>query len=180
MTDKKDLVDQLIEDWQREAPTLDTSGMAIVGRVVQLGRLLEQRVQAKLKPYGLIYTDFDLLATLRRTGGEYCLTPTELRQSVLLTSGAMTAALDRLEGMGLIERVRNKSDRRSMSARLTPAGLALLDKVVQIRFDDANDMITGLSDDEAATTADVLRRLLLSVRSEGETAPRPSSPAPAL
>ncbi|MEM9422175.1 MAG: MarR family transcriptional regulator [Pseudomonadota bacterium] len=171
--DNKDLVDNLIDDWQREAPSLDTSGIAVVGRVVQLGRLLEQRVQVKLKPYGLIYTDFDLLATLRRTGGDYCLTPTELRESVLLTSGAMTAALDRLEGMGLIERVRTKSDRRSMSARLTPAGLALLDKVLQLRFDDANTLIAKLTTEESETTASALRKLLLSVH-ESSSAPRRS------
>ena len=157
----KDLVDRLIEDWRREAPSLDTSGIAIVGRIVQLGRLFENRINAKLKPFGLIYTDFDLLATLRRSGGDYCLTPTEPRKSVLLTSGAMTAALDRLENMGLIERVRNKSDRRSMSAKLTPAGAALLEKLLVMRFDDAKEATSPLSKSQTASTAAALRRLVI-------------------
>lgn len=157
----KDLVDRLIEDWRREAPSLDTSGIAIVGRIVQLGRLFENRINAKLKPFGLIYTDFDLLATLRRSGGDYCLTPTELRKSVLLTSGAMTAALDRLENMGLIERVRSKSDRRSMSAKLTPAGAALLEKLLVMRFDDAKEATSPLSKSQTASTAAALRRLVI-------------------
>ncbi|MEM8985209.1 MAG: MarR family transcriptional regulator [Pseudomonadota bacterium] len=158
----QDLVDRLIADWRREAPELEPEGMAVIGRVVQLGRKVEQRIQTKLKPYGLTYTDFDLLATLRRSGGDYCLTPTELRQSVLLTSGAMTAALDRIEGMGLIERVRTKPDRRSLAARLTPAGRALLDKVLKLRFDDANTLVASLSKTQRDTAATALRRLLLA------------------
>ena len=161
-----DFIDRLIADWQREAPALDTSGIALVGRILQLGRLFEQRINAKLKPFGLIYTDFDLLATLRRSGGEYCLTPTELRRSVLLTSGAMTAALDRLENMGLIERVRNKTDRRSMSARLTPSGEALLDKLLTVRFDDANAIAANLSKSQTDAAATALRRLLLALEAE--------------
>ena len=175
----KDLVDRLIEDWRREAPSLDTSGIAIVGRIVQLGRLFENRINAKLKPFGLIYTDFDLLATLRRSGGDYCLTPTELRKSVLLTSGAMTAALDRLENMGLIERVRSKSDRRSMSAKLTPAGAALLEKLLVMRFDDAKEATSPLSKSQTASTAAALRRLVIVLATQnGEAQTEPKTVTP--
>ena len=165
---QKDLVDRLIEDWRREEPSLDTSGIAIVGRVLQLGRLFENRINAKLKPFGLIYTDFDLLATLRRSGGDFCLTPTELRQSVLLTSGAMTAALDRLENMGLIERVRSKADRRSMSAKLTPAGVALLEKMLVVRFDEAKDAVSSLSKPQKQNTTAALRRLLIAALKDSD------------
>ena len=161
-----DRVDALIEDWEREIPDLDTSGIAIVGRVLLLGRIFEQSINTKLKPFGLIYTDFDLLATLRRSGGDYCLTPTELRQSVLLTSGAMTAALDRLEGMGLISRVRSKEDRRSMSAKLTPAGRALLEQLLPLRFEDAKANIDSLSAGQITSASSALRRILLSLETK--------------
>lgn len=160
------MVDRLIEDWRREIPSLDTGGIAVVGRILRLGRLLEGRINDKLKPFGLIYTDFDLLATLRRSGGAYCLTPTELRRSVLLTSGAMTAALDRLEKMGLITRVRDKADRRSMSAKLTPAGTALLEKVLLLRFDDANEVASALTKSQSEITASALRQMLQSLDEE--------------
>lgn len=164
----EDLVDRLIEDWRREMPSLNTGGIAIIGRILRLGSLLESRMNAKLKPFGLIYTDFDLLATLRRSGRDYCLTPTELRQSVLLTSGAMTAALDRLQKMGLITRVRNKSDRRSMSAKLTPAGAALLEKVLVVRFDDANDAASALTQSQTEAMVLALRRMLLSLEKQAK------------
>ncbi len=162
----QDLVDRLIEEWRREKPALDTSGIALVGRIMQLGRLLENRLNAKLKPFGLTYTDFDLLATLRRSGGDYCLTPTQLRRSVLLTSGAMTAALDRLENMGLIERLRSEADRRSMSARLTPAGKSLLEDLLELRFDDAKQLTAALSKSQTDTAAAALRRMLMAFEEE--------------
>ena len=164
----KDFIDTLLEDWEREAPDLDVSGMAIIGRVIQLGRKLEQRIQTKLKPFNLNYTDFDLLATLRRSGGEYCLTPTELRRTVILTSGAMTSALDRLETMALIVRLRASADRRSMSAKLTPAGLALVEKLLPLRFKDANDLVSLLAKSQSQTTANALRRMLLACDEEAD------------
>lgn len=158
-----DVVDRLIAEWEEQCPELDLTGMSVVGRLMHLGSKLESRIETKLKPYGLIYTDFDILATLRRSGGDYSLTPTKLRHSILLTSGAMTAALDRLERNGLIERIRSEQDRRSMSARPTPAGAALAEKVAALRFDDANDAVASLTTKEVHQLAGLLGKLLRSL-----------------
>ncbi|MEO1407137.1 MAG: MarR family transcriptional regulator [Pseudomonadota bacterium] len=157
-----DLVDQLIAEWGREAPELDVGGMAIVGRILALGRRFETRIETKLKPLGLIYTDFDILATLRRSGAPYDLTPTELRRSILLTSGAMTAALDRLERNGLIERIRSQKDRRSSSARLTQEGVNVVDEAAVMRFKDANESVDSLSEQDRETLARLLKKLFLA------------------
>lgn len=154
-----DRIDRLLAEWQAERPELDTAAMAVVGRLLSLGRQLEARANAALKPLGLHYTDLDVLATLRRSGRPYRLTPTQLRDSVLITSGAMTACLDRLEGNALIARVASPSDRRSSTAELTPAGRKLIDKAIVIRFEEAAQALEALSENERARLALLLKKL---------------------
>ncbi|MGF1462588.1 MAG: MarR family winged helix-turn-helix transcriptional regulator [Maricaulaceae bacterium] len=154
-----DLVEQLIMDWAREAPDLDAKPMAIVGRILHLGRVLENRANAVLKPYNLHYTDLDVLATLRRSGAPFRQTPTALRRSVLITSGAMTAALDRLERTHLIARELDDEDRRIRSAVLTDRGRTLIEEAIGARFGEAQAAISGLDIDERDTLTALLRKL---------------------
>ena len=158
-SDDNDKVEGLLADWRRERPDLDVEAMAVVGRILSLGRRLEARANGALKALGLHYTDLDVLATLRRSGKPYRLTPTELRESVLITSGAMTACLDRLEGNGLIARRSNPHDRRSTSAGLTPAGVRLIDRAIVARFEEANDAVAGLTARSRAALATLLQKM---------------------
>ena len=89
--ENKDLLDVLVEEWAVQKPDLDAKPMLVVGRIVRLANLMQSEVTRELRPFGLSYTDFDILATLRRKGKPYELTPSELADSVILTSGAMTA-----------------------------------------------------------------------------------------
>lgn len=163
---KQDLVDALAGEWALECPEFDLEGMHIVGRLIRLGSLLQARAETIVKPFGLIYTDFDILATLRRAGEPYSLTPTELMQSVLLTSGAMTAAMNRLENAGLLKRYRSENDRRSLSAQLTPAGSALAEKAAEMRFKDALQVSRLLPKKQVNHLAQSLRDLLLQLEEE--------------
>lgn len=129
-----DLIDQLIADWARERPELDLAGMQIVGRIMRLGRRFQDEANALLGQYGLTYSEFDLLATLRRMGQPYTQTPSQLQATVLLTSGAMTACLNRLEKKRLIERCDGTQDRRQRPARLTASGLELVEGLAAARF----------------------------------------------
>jgi DNA-binding MarR family transcriptional regulator len=155
----EDLVDMLLRDWQLERPDLDAAPMAVVGRVLHLGRLLEARANDRLKGTGLKYTDLDVLATLRRSGTPYRLTPTALRKSVLITSGAMTACLNRLEDLGLLSRSLEDSDRRSLTAALTAKGLKLVDKAIAVRFTEAHDAVAALSPAERTALSRLLRKM---------------------
>jgi DNA-binding MarR family transcriptional regulator len=154
-----DRIDRLLAEWHAERPELDAAAMAVVGRLLSIGRLLEARANAALKPLGLHYTDLDVLATLRRGGRPYRRTPTELRDAVLITSGAMTACLDRLEGNGLIARVADPRDRRSSAAELTTEGRKRIDKAIAVRFAEAADSLANLSDAERARLAALLKKL---------------------
>jgi DNA-binding MarR family transcriptional regulator len=157
--DKADLVDRLIADWRREDPSLRPEAMQVVGRVIRLGRLYQDHVSALLRPHGLSYSDFDVLATLRRSGHPFELTPTELQQSVLLTSGAMTACLRRLEDAGLITRRTDAQDGRRSSAKLARRGQTLVEKLVHQRFELARDEVGGLSARQVDALIDMLRQL---------------------
>lgn len=153
----EDVVDQLLRDWTRERPDLDVSAMAVVGRLLHLGGLLQARASEWLREHGISYTELDVLATLRRSGAPYRLSPTALRKSVLLTSGAMTACLNRLEQRGLISRSPDDADRRSLMATLTERGVQLIDEAVTSHFSAAARAVSGLDRDECAELARLLR-----------------------
>ncbi|MEM1088623.1 MAG: MarR family transcriptional regulator, partial [Pseudomonadota bacterium] len=155
-----DLIDRLVEDWRHERPDFDLSGMAVVGRIIHLASRLKVRAGGALKNYSLHYTEFDVLATLRRSGEPYQLTPTQLMESVLITSGAMTATLKRLEDRSLIERSDDPHDKRVRRVRLTKTGLALIDRAAPVRFEEASSAISGLNSEQTTLLSDLLHILL--------------------
>ncbi|MEL6360910.1 MAG: MarR family transcriptional regulator [Pseudomonadota bacterium] len=154
-----DLMERLVSEWTKECPDLDAEAMKIVGRIMRLGRRFEKEAAQALKPFKLPYTDFDIIATLRRSGPPYEMTPGQLGTAVLLTSGAMTAALDRLESANFITRHASQSDRRVRSARLTQDGQDIAAKAAKARFKAAEDTIRELP----ASKRQALANLLLSL-----------------
>ena len=119
-----DDIDRLVAQWATEKPELDTEPMAIMGRLLRIAKKMETRVAQLHKQYDLTLGEFDVLATLRRSGEPFWLTPSELIDSMMLTSGAMTNRLDKLTSKGLIARQHNQSDRRSVPVQLTEKGLS--------------------------------------------------------
>ena len=158
-----DLIDELILQWRRERPELDPTAMGVVGRVLRLAAHLERSVEAALKPFGLSLWQFDVLATLRRTGKPYRLSPTQLMKAVMLSSGAMTNRLDRLETAGWVKREPDPHDRRGVLISLTPKGLKLVDEAIVARFDEARARTACLSKKEQDAVERVLRKLLVDV-----------------
>ncbi|MEM8564490.1 MAG: MarR family transcriptional regulator [Pseudomonadota bacterium] len=160
-----DLIDVLIDDWHRERPDLDPDSMNVVGRIFRVSRQLNDRMHEILQPHGLLYSEFDVLATLRRSGDPYELTPTQLQDAVVLTSGAMTALLDRLTSRKLIKRNRNAEDRRSTTAQLTGKGLNLANKLIGLRFEEAALVCRGLNKSDRNELARILRAMEHSLHS---------------
>jgi DNA-binding MarR family transcriptional regulator len=159
----KDRVDALVADWRRERPDLDAMPMGVVGRILRLGKVLEARANTALADTGLSYSDLDVLATLRRSGTPYQLSPTSLRDSVLITSGAMTACLDRLEGKGLVSRSANRSDRRSITAGLTEDGYNLIEQAIGLRFGEAQEAVSALDPTDRDHLANLLRKMTVAL-----------------
>lgn len=156
----KDRIDAIQAQWAEERPELDTRGFGLVGRLLLLGKLLERRVGQALAPHDLALWAFDVLATLRRQGAPYQLTPGELSRATLLTPGAMTNRIDRLEAAGLVRREADSSDRRGVRVCLTDAGLALVDRAVESRFAEADSAVSTLPQRDRASLERILRRLL--------------------
>lgn len=154
-----DAVDLLQAQWQQFDPKLDTNAMQCVGRMFNLVSKWDAATNAMLKPHGINYTDFDIIATLCRAGAPHELTPTQLLTSVLLTSGAMTSALARLERTGLITRVDDAIDKRVKRAKLTTKGQRLARNTAAKRFKLANSQASNLSKNEQRTLESLLRKL---------------------
>ncbi|MCA1992764.1 MAG: MarR family transcriptional regulator [Coleofasciculus sp. S288] len=157
-----DRIDEILEQWQRESPQLDVSALAVTGRVMRIARLLEKHRETVLAEYGLNVWSFDVLATLRRQGSPYQLKPTDLYGLLMLSSGAMTNRIDRLEEDGVVVRLRDPDDRRSVIVQLTPKGIELMDTVMPVLFEKEQQFLEQFTKTETQTFTKLLRRFLLS------------------
>ena len=161
----RDGVDRILDQWRQERPDLDPSPIGIVGRVSRLARELEQRLEPVYKAHGLEPGWHDVLATLRRTGPHHRLRPTDLTESLMLTSSGTTKRLDRLEQAGLIQREPDPDDRRGTLISLTPAGHELIDSVTAAHLDNERRLLAALDETEQRDLADLLRKLRLGLPS---------------
>ena len=122
----QDQVDFVLAQWAEERPDLDATPMGVIGRLARAAVYIGNALQENFDQFDLHRGEFDVLATLRRNGAPYQLTPTDLLKAMMLSSGAMTNRLDRLEKAGYIERQPNPADRRGTLVTLTETGLALI------------------------------------------------------
>lgn len=158
-----DVIDDLLAAWRTARPDLDPGPLGVVGRVIVLAQHLEASVGAALAKHHLTLGQFDILATLRRHGPKGGLTPSELLGSVLLSSGGMTARLDKLEEAGLVVRSADADDRRKVVIELTAKGKRVIDAATATRFEEAKSSLPPLNANEMQTLAGLLRRWLIQV-----------------
>lgn len=159
-------VKQAIAQWQQEMPDLDLLPMEVVGYLKTMQSLTQERLQAFFKEYGLQAGEFDVLATLRRSGAPYRLGPTQLFETLMISSGGMTSRLDRLEKAGLIRRSPNPEDRRGTLVSLTEEGLALMNRMVPRHVENEARMVAALSRQEQKTLSELLGKLLEGLSNE--------------
>ncbi|MGX7875079.1 MarR family winged helix-turn-helix transcriptional regulator [Mesorhizobium sp. ORM6] len=150
-----------IEQWKRERPDLDVSPMGVLGRLNEASSLIARdRLAPLFARFGLQAGEFDVLATLRRSGSPYALTPTALYEATMVTSGAMTNRLDRLERAGLILRGPHPNDRRGIVVQLTEKGLALIDEALTAHVANEHEILAGLTPAERETLSRLLEKLI--------------------
>ena len=157
---ERDAFDKIQEQWKREWPEADTSGLEAIGRILLLAKYLHHSVAQRLGDLDLDLWGFDVLATLRQQGPPYQLSPTELCKAAVLSSGAMTNRLDRLEAAGLLARQPDPSDRRGLLIGLTPKGKGLVERAISARLEEANEAVTPLTAAEREDLVRLLRKLL--------------------
>ncbi|HNB29055.1 MAG TPA: MarR family transcriptional regulator [Alphaproteobacteria bacterium] len=157
-----DFVDRFTQEWRRSRPEIDASGAAGLLRVLRLGAHLERELAILCAGQGLKPGQFQVLAALRRRDPQP-LTATELAEAAILTSGAMTPILDKLEAQGLIRRQADDSDRRARRITITPKGRSTIDRALDLRMARHRELNAVLDPEERAALAAILRKLLLAV-----------------
>ncbi|MFH9404377.1 MULTISPECIES: MarR family winged helix-turn-helix transcriptional regulator [unclassified Streptomyces] len=155
-----DPVDAIIEQWTRVRPELDTRAMEVFGRIFRLSRAMGDRMERAYRPYGITRGEFDVLATLRRSGEPYTLSPRELSATLMLTTGGTTGRLDKLERAGLLRRSPDPHDRRGLKVTLTEEGLRLVDEAVDAGLAEESAALAALDAEQAGQLAGLLRKLL--------------------
>ncbi|MGW1073844.1 MarR family winged helix-turn-helix transcriptional regulator [Streptomyces sp. NPDC002537] len=158
-----DQVDRIQEQWAAQRPDLDTSPMGIIGRLQRLSRLVDAELRRTFASHGLDIASFDVLATLRRSDPPHRLTPAELMRSAMVTSGAITQRLDRLQSRGLITRTPSDSDGRGIHVTLTEEGRALIDVALPDHLATENRLLAALPRGRRDALAGELRTLLESL-----------------
>lgn len=135
-------------------------------------RTMALLVERWIAEAGLSTSDFQLLETLMHKGP---LTITEVQKKVLLATGSMTAAVDRVEKKGLIERTASEEDRRARRLVLTDKGRQLTESLYRVHAEQLESAMSTLEDAEAKELYRLLRKLglyaaeRLEQRGEGAT-----------
>ncbi|MBJ8337516.1 MarR family transcriptional regulator [Antrihabitans sp. YC3-6] len=158
---KVDRVDVIVDQWSRERPDLPTEAMGIFGRLGRVAMLLEAAINATFDRHGLQRGEFDVLAALRRSGAPFELNPSVLAETMMLSRAGMTGRLDRLEGAGLVRRIADSADRRSVRVALTPSGRSLVDIVVADHVENEERLLSVLAAKDRREL-DRISRLLLA------------------
>jgi DNA-binding MarR family transcriptional regulator len=162
----KDSVDLMIEAWARSHPELDVGLLEAAGRLLLSAQYLQHRLVEALRPLGLSFGDFDVLNTLRRVADPDGTNPRDLAHSALVTTGAMTARLHRLDSAGLIRRVPDQADGRAVRILLTRRGRRLAERALSAVMAGDEEFFAPLTDRQHSALVDALRSLL--VRAEAE------------
>lgn len=145
-----DHVARIQAEWARERPDVDVAPQGVIGRLHRLGLLLTDRLTLVYRRYGLSEGEFDVLAALRRAGTPYERAPGELAVHTMVTTGAMTKRIDRLERDGLVARRRCAADGRGRVVALTPAGCELIDRAFTEHMENERNLLEDLTPQQAA------------------------------
>jgi DNA-binding MarR family transcriptional regulator len=166
---EQDAVDRITGQWNAIRPDVDISPVGIVGRVSRLSRLVDRRLAANFARFGIENWMYDVLATLRRAGEPYELTAGDLVRQSMVTTGAITNRIDRLEARGFVERGR-ADDRRKVIVRLTARGRDLVDEVVGEHLATERQILAALSPRQQQELAHLLRLTLLHLGDRADPA----------
>lgn len=153
--------DILVREWERARPDLDLTAFGILLRIRGLSMLIDQKSQPIADVLGLKGNELLVLYALRRGGSPYRLRPTDIFRLLRVTSGTITYRIDRLEQLGMVERVPDPADRRSVMIQLTAKGKRSVDFAMETAAKDAALNLLPITQDKerTATLVSLLRQL---------------------
>ncbi|MBA8815670.1 DNA-binding MarR family transcriptional regulator [Microbacterium halimionae] len=155
-----DRVAHIQREWARERPDLDPSPQGLIGRLHRLALALTEELTEVYDQFGLTEAEFDLLASLRRTGAPYAHRASDLAAHTMVTSGGLTKRVDRLIERGLVERAPSQADARQRIVQLTPAGLTLIDDAFSAHMANEHRLVGQLDPADRAALEPLLARWL--------------------
>ncbi|WP_025559952.1 MarR family winged helix-turn-helix transcriptional regulator [Sphingomonas sp. UNC305MFCol5.2] len=158
-----DRIDARMAQWACELPDVDTTGMAILGRMRWITLSARPVIERIFEEENLDTGEFDVLATLLRSGAPYRLRPTELHRSLMISSGGLTDRLRRLTQAGLVSRPVAQEDGRSLLVELTREGRAKAERVFRKDMEVEMRMLSMLDAEERNRLANLLRKLSHSI-----------------
>ena len=164
-------MDRVLAEWAQARGDLDLTPVSVIARLGRATAYIDAAINDRLAEYGLTRGSWDVLASLRRSGPPYRLSPTQLYQALMRTSGAMTHRLYRLERSGFITRIPDPEDGRSLLVQLTPNGVELVDQVAPTHLANERSLLRALSADEQIQLANLLRTMLTAFEREQPTPP---------
>lgn len=153
----------IVREWRRERPDVDLTAFIIAAAIKQIDQQTEaefRRVSARMN---IGPGDLRVLFALRRSGVENPRRPTDLFQSLLVSSGAVTKQVDRLESQGLVERLPDPGYQRGSLIRLTGRGVGVADAAIEAICSDQTTIgaaISSLSEQDREVGKQFLQRLL--------------------
>ncbi|GHE57505.1 MarR family transcriptional regulator [Streptomyces vinaceus] len=166
-----DGVDRITEQWRAVRPDLDTSPMDVIGRLSRASRLLEAGIKENLTAHGVEPWEFDVLATLLRSGPPHVLSAGELSSAAMVSSAALTNRIDHLVKKGFVERAVDPTHRRRVLISLTDTGRELTHRLVEHHLAGEELQLAGLTKAERTLLTGLLRRVLLTL---GDHAGKPA------
>ncbi|EGR0187895.1 MarR family transcriptional regulator [Vibrio cholerae] len=155
-----DKVDAILAQWRSVRPDLDCSSMGVVGQLRQTNGIWKTKLDQVFDGFGLSCIEFDILATIRRNDRE--ITPTELYQTLMLSSGAISTRIEQLVQRGLVQRVASEQDRRSCKVTLTEQGIELVDQALNAHVANVDGMLSVLTEQERKQLGQLLKKILLA------------------
>jgi DNA-binding MarR family transcriptional regulator len=155
-----DEVESKIKQWAKQMPKLNTNPMALTARLQQVNKEVTDELNATFKRYKLSDAGFDVLATLLRAGPPHSLSPGQLLEEMLITSGTMTTRIDKLEKKGLVKRKSKKEDKRKVGVALTKKGLKLIQEVILAHVKTQEKIVAVFNQQEQQTLVALLQKYL--------------------
>lgn len=163
---QRDRVDLLLEEWAKLRPDLDLSPIGVTRRIYRLARHIEHTISDGFKSFGTDWPDLLILEALERSGPEGRVSPTELSEELMMTSGGMTARLRRLQRARLIERHPDPADGRMLSVGLTPKGQDLVERLLPLYAKVKHQCLEHLDTETVSSLQKGLRSMLLGFEPE--------------
>ncbi len=160
MSNDLDHVGRIQEQWRRERPDLDVSPQGLYGRLHRLADRLRDELDVEFRRFGLGEGEFDVLAALRRAGAPYELAPGELARHTMVTTGAATKRIHRLEAAGLVSRRVSDEDQRGRVIALTDAGKRVIDDAFTAHMGNEHRLMATLTKQDAKDLERLLSKWL--------------------